>query len=90
MFPRLAAANDKTRLTMDKIDKKTAMNKISAKIGRDRAIEMVLSAYNTEIIATRLRHLESDKAAGLTTRTERRDHLANALERVAEVCGLAE
>lgn len=72
------------------MEKKTVMNKISAKVGRDRAIELVLSAYNTEIIATRLRHLESDKTAGLTTRNERRDHLANALERVSEVCGLAE
>lgn len=72
------------------MDKKTTMNKISNKVGRDRAIEMVLSAYNTEIIATRLRHLESDRSAGLAARNERRDHLANALERVAEVCSLAE
>lgn len=71
------------------MDKKISMKKIAEKIGRDKAIETVMNAYNTELIASWLRHLEASQG-GKVTRTERRDHLANALQRVNEVCDLSE
>jgi hypothetical protein len=71
------------------MDTKTDMKRISEKVGRDKAIEMVMAAYNTELIASWLRHLEASQA-GKTTRPERRDHLANAVTRVIEVCQLSD
>lgn len=71
------------------MDKSTSMKKISEKVGRDRAIEMVMHAYNTELVASWLRHLEASQG-GKVTRSERRDHLANALSRVSEVCELTD
>ena len=70
-------------------DKKACMRKITAKIGRDKAIELVTSAYNTELISGWLRHIESAQA-GKLVRPERRDHLSSALERVAEICDLSD
>ena len=71
------------------MDKKHSMKKISEKVGREKAIEMVLNAYNTELIASWLRHIESSQG-GKAVRPERRDHLANAVARVSEVCDLSE
>jgi hypothetical protein len=71
------------------MDKKLSMRKISERVGRDKAIEMVMSAYNTELIASWLRHIEASQG-GKMTRPERRDHLSSALERVTEVCGLTD
>ncbi len=70
------------------MDKKTSMKKISELVGRDRAIELVMNAYNTELVASWLRHLEASQG-GKVARPERRDHLANALVRVNEVCDLS-
>lgn len=69
------------------LDKKETMRRITAKVGRDKAIELVANAYNTELIAGWLRHIETAQS-GKMVRPERRDHLSGALERVAEVCEL--
>lgn len=71
------------------MEKKTRMKTIANKVGRDKAIELVLNAYNTELVASWLRHLEASQN-GKVTRSERRDHLANALDRVSEVCELTD
>ena len=71
------------------MDKKLSMKKISEKVGRDKAIELVAAAYNTELVAGWLRHIEASQG-GKVARAERRDHLANALARVSEVCELSE
>ncbi len=71
------------------MEKNTSMKKISDKVGRDKAIELVLNAYNTELVASWLRHIEASQS-GKNVRLERRDHLANAIARVTEVCDLSE
>jgi hypothetical protein len=58
-------------------------------VGHDKALELVMQAYNTELIASWLRHIEASQN-GKVARAERRDHLGNALERVIEVCGLVD
>ena len=71
------------------MEKKSRMKTISSKVGREKAIEMVMNAYNTELIASWLRHIEAAQA-GKKVPSERRDHLANAIARVNEVCELAD
>jgi hypothetical protein len=71
------------------MEKKHRMKKIVEKVGHDKAVELVMNAYNTELVASWLRHIEARQAGGVA-RVERRDHLGNALERVSEVCALAE
>ena len=71
------------------MDNKQSMKRISEKVGRDKAIGMVMEAYNTELIASWLRHLEASQA-GKVARSERRDHLGYALARVIEVCELSD
>jgi hypothetical protein len=69
------------------MEKKALMKKIVDRIGRDKAIEIVTLAYNTELLTSNLRRLEDNdrKIGGY----QRRDHLMDALERVSEVCDLA-
>ena len=69
-------------------DRKATMKDIIAKVGRERAIDMVMQSYNTEILSTHLKRLE-DRSPGALGAYKRRDHLADALERVREVCDLA-
>jgi hypothetical protein len=69
-----------------KFDKKEAMMEITAKVGRERAIDLVMQSYNTELLNTRLRRLE-DGVPGIGN-YKRRDHLEDALKRVLEVCDL--
>jgi hypothetical protein len=71
------------------MEKKTSMKKISEKVGREKAIAIVMEAYNAELVASWLRHLEASQN-GKVARSERRDHLANALARVTEVCELTD
>jgi hypothetical protein len=71
------------------MDKKQSMKRIAEKVGREKAIGLVMDAYNTELVASWLRHLEASQA-GKGTRSERRDHLGNALSRVIEVCELSD
>ena len=66
--------------------KSDLMKDIVAKVGRERAIDLVMQSYNTELLATRLRRLE-EGLPGIGA-YKRRDHLADALVRVVEVCDL--
>ena len=68
------------------MDNKTLMKKIAEKVGRDKAIDLVMQAYNTELLTGLISRLErKDRMIG---GYKRRDHLADALERVLEVCEL--
>jgi hypothetical protein len=71
------------------MDKKILMNKITEKVAPEKAIEMVMQAYNTELMTTLLGRLEENKPKMLGTNVAR-DHLAKALERVVEVCALTD
>jgi hypothetical protein len=68
------------------LNKSDLMKDIIAKVGKEKAIDLVMQSYNTELLATRLRRLE-EGMPGIGAYT-RRDHLADALKRVVEVCDL--
>ncbi|HYC73168.1 MAG TPA: hypothetical protein VEB66_18295 [Opitutaceae bacterium] len=72
---------------MTVVEKKSLMRDIVAKVGRDKAIELVMQAYNTELVTTWLSRMEIDKPR-MMARTRPRDHLGEALTRVAAVCDL--
>lgn len=67
-------------------NKSDLMKEIIAKVGREKAIDLVMQSYNTELLTTRLRRLE-EGIPGIGAFT-RRDHLADAMRRVVEVCDL--
>lgn len=67
------------------MEKHTLMKNIVDRVGREKAIELVMEAYNTELITTWLSRLEATKPMGARKTT---DHLADALERVGTVCDL--
>ncbi|WP_438483615.1 hypothetical protein [Oleiharenicola lentus] len=68
------------------MDKKAVMKKIVDKLGRDKAVDLVTQAYNTELLTTHLSRLaDPEKKLG---GYKSRDHLGDALERVSEVCDL--
>ncbi len=69
------------------MDKKTQMKAIAEKVGRDRAIELVTSAYNTELVTNWLAHIEAAQK-GKVGGPKRRDHLGDAIARVSSVCEL--
>jgi hypothetical protein len=68
------------------VNKADLMKDIIAKVGKEKAIDLVMQSYNTELLATRLRRLE-EGVPGIGAYM-RRDHLADALKRVVEVCDL--
>jgi hypothetical protein len=68
------------------MDKKQLMKAISDKIGRDKAIDAVMQAYNTELLTTSIGRVEGAKPIG---GPQRRDHLMDAMQRVWEVVQLA-
>jgi hypothetical protein len=70
------------------MDKKSTMKDIIAKVGRERAIDLVMQSYNTELLATLLNRLEEGKTKMLGG-YKRRDHLEAAMKRVVEVCDLS-
>ncbi|MDI1337583.1 MAG: hypothetical protein PSU94_15480 [Lacunisphaera sp.] len=70
------------------MDKQELMAKIVAKVGREKAIDMVMQAYNTEMLTTLLHRLEENKP-NMISKFNRRDQLTDALTRVLEVCELA-
>ena len=72
--------------TKKEFNKSDAMKEIIAKVGKEKAIDLVMQSYNTELLATRLRRLE-ESLPGIGAFT-RRDHLSDALQRVVEVCNL--
>jgi len=69
------------------MDNKQMMKCITEKVGQAKAIEIVMQAYNTELITTWLSRMEVGKPHMLGG-SKRRDHLHDALERVLEVCEL--
>lgn len=70
------------------MDKKEMMKKITDKVGREKAIELVVEAYNTELLSTMLNRMEEGRSK-MIGQYKRRDHLDDALNRVLEVCELA-
>jgi len=64
------------------------MKKITDKVGREKAIELVVEAYNTELLSTMLNRMEEGRSK-MIGQYKRRDHLDDALNRVLEVCELA-
>jgi hypothetical protein len=70
------------------MDKKEIMKKITEKVGREKAIELVVEAYNTELLSTMLNRMEEGRSK-MIGQYKRRDHLEDALNRVLEVCELA-
>ena len=68
------------------MDNKQIMKAISDKVGKEKAIEIVMQAYNTELLTTWIARVQAEKPIG---GPQRRDHLADALERVNAVCNLA-
>jgi hypothetical protein len=70
------------------LDKKQMMKRIIDAVGQDIAIQMVMQAYNTELLTTWLSRLEVGKPK-MVGSAKRRDHLQDALERVLETCDLA-
>jgi hypothetical protein len=73
---------------MTPTDKRALMREIVAKVGREKAIELVTESYNTELVTTWLSRMEVDKPK-MMAKPKPRDHLAEALTRVASVCDLA-
>ena len=69
------------------MDKKAVMKDIMAIVGRLKAIDMVMKAYDTELMTTLLNRLEEGKAKMIGA-YKRRDHLEAAIQRVLEVCEL--
>ena len=70
------------------MDHKATMKKIIEKVGREKAIDLVLQAYNTEMLTTLLNRLEEGRPK-MITKFNRRDQLGDALSRVLEVCELS-
>ena len=73
---------------MPAMDKKELMAKIVAKVGKEKAIDLVMQAYNTEMLTTLLNRLEENKP-NMISKFNRRDQLTDAMQRVLEVCELA-
>ena len=68
------------------MDKKSMMKAITDKVGKEQGIDLVMQAYNTELLTTWIARIEANKPLG---GQQRHDHLADAMERVIEVCKLA-
>jgi hypothetical protein len=67
------------------MEKNELMKQITDSVGREKAIELVVSAYNTELVTTWLSRLQPGKPLGGPAR---HDHLQDALERVNLVVNL--
>jgi hypothetical protein len=66
--------------------KKDLMTLIAATVGPQEAIRLVVEAHNAEILANRMSRMETEP--GGIRRTEKRDLLQQAMERVVEVIRL--
>lgn len=73
---------------MNTKEKQELMAKIVGKLGRERALEVVMAAYNTEIISNRLGRMEA--TTGLPGTRTSKDLLLIALQRTVEVISLAD
>ena len=69
------------------MDNKEMMKKIAEKVGREKAIDLVMQAYNTELLTTWLSRMEVDKPQ-MMAKGQLHDHLRDAMERVLQVCDL--
>ncbi len=67
---------------------KEKMKKIVALVGREKAVDLVMQAYNTEMLTTLISRLE-DSRPNLIGKLARRDQLLDAMTRVLDVCELA-
>ncbi|MEO6876165.1 MAG: hypothetical protein ABI222_15215 [Opitutaceae bacterium] len=67
------------------MENKQMMKLVSEKVGKEKAIEIVMQAYNTELMTTWIARMQAVKPIG---GPQRRNHLGDALERVVEVCQL--
>ena len=63
------------------------MRAIIDEVGREKAIELVMQAYNTELVTNWLAHIEGGKRTQLSA-DRTKDHLGAALARVHTVCQL--
>ena len=70
------------------LTKNEIMRDIIAKVGKEKAIDLVMQSYNTELLTTLLNRLEEGKPK-MIGGYKRRDHLEAAMKRVLEVCDLA-
>ena len=59
---------------------------IVRQLGRGKAVEVVMAAYNTELVSNRMARMETSSTA---MKSGAKDLLLLALKRVAEVCALA-
>jgi hypothetical protein len=67
-------------------ENKELMDIIVRQLGRDKAVEVVMAAYNTEVMSNRLARMET---VPVPIKGPARDLLLLALKRVVEVCSLA-
>lgn len=66
--------------------KKDLMQQIVKAVGPLEAVRLVTDAYNSEILSNRMSRMETEPVG--IRRTEKKDLLLQALERVVEVLGL--
>lgn len=71
---------------MNSKEKQELMAKIVAKLGQEKALEVVMAAYNTELLSNRLGRMEA--AAGLPSTRSSKDLLLLALQRTVEVLSI--
>jgi hypothetical protein len=69
-----------------RMTKKDLMKRISDAVGPQEAVRLVTDAYNSEILANRMSRMETEPSG--IRRTEKRDLLQQALERVIAVVEL--
>ncbi len=67
-------------------EKQELMAKIVAKLGQEKALEVVMAAYNTELLANRLGRMEA--TTGLQGMRTSKDLLLIALQRTSEVLAI--
>ncbi len=71
---------------MQNKEKQELMAKIVAKLGQEKALEVVMAAYNTELLSNRLGRMEA--TTGLPGTRVSKDLLLLALQRTAEVLAI--
>lgn len=73
---------------MQQLSNRDIMQRLVAHLGKEKAIRLVNEAYNAEILANRLGRMETKPPLSKMTPSSK-DLLRLALERVLEVCELA-
>jgi hypothetical protein len=75
-----------TTTPMNSKEKQELMAKMVAKLGQEKAFEVVMAAYNTELLSNRLGRMEA--ATGLPGTRSSKDLLLLALQRTVEVLSI--